>query len=46
MRPFVKEFNAAFDGRGGGRPEMVQGTASGNEEDIKAWILEKAGSMQ
>lgn len=46
MRPFVKEFNAEFDGRGGGRPEMVQGTASGNEEDIKAWILEKAGSMQ
>ncbi len=43
MREFVKEFNAVFDGRGGGRPEMVQGTARGHESDIRAWILEKAG---
>lgn len=43
MRDFVKEFNAAFDGRGGGKPEMVQGTARGSEDEMRAWILEKAG---
>lgn len=43
MRALAKEFNAAFDGRGGGRPEMVQGTARGEEEKIRAWLLEKAG---
>ncbi len=46
MRPLVKEFNAAFDGRGGGKPEMVQGTAGGTEEEMRAWILEKAGEVQ
>ena len=43
MRDFVKEFNAAFNGRGGGKPEMVQGTAHGSEDKMCAWILEKAG---
>lgn len=43
MRDFVKEFNVAFDGRGGGKPEMVQGTARGSEDEMRAWILEKAG---
>ena len=43
MRDFVKEFNAAFNGRGGGKPEMVQGTARGSEDEMRAWILEKAG---
>lgn len=43
MRDFVKEFNAAFSGRGGGKPEMVQGTARGSEDEMRAWILEKAG---
>lgn len=43
MRELVKEFNAAFDGRGGGKPEMVQGTAGGCESEIRTWILEKAG---
>lgn len=45
LRGFVKEFNAAFSGRGGGRPEMVQGTAKGGESEIREWILEKAGKM-
>ncbi|MDM8211280.1 alanyl-tRNA editing protein [Mediterraneibacter glycyrrhizinilyticus] len=43
MRELVKEFNAAFDGRGGGKPEMVQGTARGCEDEMRTWILEKAG---
>ena len=42
MRELVKEFNAAFDGRGGGKPEMVQGTARGCESEMKTWILRKA----
>lgn len=45
LRGFVREFNAAFSGRGGGRPEMVQGTAKGSESGIRRWILEKAGTM-
>lgn len=43
VRTFVKEFNAAFHGKGGGKPEMVQGTVSGNENEIEGWILKKAG---
>ena len=42
MRELVKEFNAAFDGRGGGKPEMVQGTARGCDSETKTWILRKA----
>lgn len=43
MRVFVKEFNTEFAGRGGGRPEMVQGTAKGDPEKMQSWILQKAG---
>ncbi len=32
-----------FDGRGGGKPEMIQGSVSGTEEQLKAWLLEKIG---
>ena len=46
MRSLAKEFNAAFDGRGGGKPEMVQGTARGMEDEMRAWILEKAGAVK
>lgn len=42
MRPLAKAFNEAFGGKGGGRPEMVQGTVSGSEDAITSWILEKA----
>lgn len=43
MRSVAKEFNALFEGRGGGKPEMIQGTAKGRPEEIRQWILEKAG---
>lgn len=43
MRAFVKEFNTGFAGRGGGRSEMVQGTAKGDPEKMQSWILQKAG---
>ena len=45
MRIFVKEFNAVFEGRGGGKAEMVQGTAKGDPEKMRNWILGKAGGQ-
>ena len=45
LRAFSKEFNSAFEGRGGGKPEMVQGTVKGEADQIRAWILEKAEEM-
>ena len=45
LREFVKELNAAFLGRGGGKPEMVQGSLRGNEYELRAWIHKKVGNM-
>lgn len=42
MRTLVRELNAQFDGRGGGKPEMVQGSLKGNESELRAWIQKKA----
>ncbi len=36
VRPFCQRLNAAFEGRGGGKPGMVQGSLCGNEEAIRA----------
>ena len=44
VRPLAKELNSAFAGRGGGRPEMVQGTLEGARDEIREWILKKAGN--
>lgn len=41
MRRLSKEMNAAFFGRGGGKPEMAQGALKGNEEAIEIWLQEK-----
>lgn len=38
LRNLAKKLNAAFSGRGGGKPEMVQGSLKGTEEELKAWI--------
>ncbi len=35
VRPVCKRLNEAFGGRGGGKPEMVQGSLLGNEEAIR-----------
>ena len=35
VRPFAKELNETFSGRGGGKAEMVQGSLMGSEVDIK-----------
>ena len=34
VRGLSKELNAKFDGRGGGKPEMVQGSLKGAQEEI------------
>ena len=35
VRKLCKSLNAAFEGRGGGKPEMVQGSLKGTKNDIK-----------
>ncbi len=35
VRPLAKMLNEKFDGRGGGKPEMVQGSVSGNADAIR-----------
>ena len=38
VRPLCKELNGRFSGRGGGKPEMVQGSLSGEEKEIRSFI--------
>lgn len=38
LRNMGKTLNEAFSGRGGGRPEMIQGTLSGAEADIRKFL--------
>ena len=35
VRPFAKMLNEKFEGRGGGKPEMVQGSVSGHADAIR-----------
>ena len=35
LRPFVKKLNADLQGRGGGKPEFVQGSVQAAEQDIR-----------
>jgi alanyl-tRNA synthetase len=35
VRPFAKILNEKFQGRGGGKPEMVQGSVTGTEAEIR-----------
>ena len=37
-RPLCKTLNGQFGGKGGGKPEMVQGSLSGTQEEIMAAI--------
>ena len=39
LRKASKAINAGIGGRGGGRPEMIQGSASASEDDIRSFIL-------
>ncbi len=38
LRGFAKEFNTALNGRGGGRPEMIQGSVAAEKEKIIAFL--------
>ena len=38
LRAKAREINAAVSGRGGGRPEMIQGQAAADEETIRAYF--------
>lgn len=38
VRMLGKSLNEAFSGRGGGKPEMVQGSLSGTEEEIRKYF--------
>ena len=41
VRGLAKEINTLFAGRGGGKPEMVQGQISGEKEVVMAFLKEK-----
>ncbi len=38
LRQLAKDFNTALSGRGGGKPEMVQGTVNENREKIENFL--------
>lgn len=38
LRPLCKELNSKFNGRGGGKPEIVQGSLMGSEEEITDFL--------
>ena len=39
LRKVSKAINAGISGRGGGRPEMIQGSARGTPEEIRSFLL-------
>ena len=39
MRPIAKTLNAKFNGRGGGKPEMVQGSLCGGQTEIEEALI-------
>jgi alanyl-tRNA synthetase len=41
MRAFAKELNTRFPGKGGGKPEMVQGSLVGDHKEIEKMINSK-----
>ena len=43
LRKAGKALNAGIGGRGGGRPEMIQGSASGTREEIREFVLSFRG---
>lgn len=39
LRSFAKELNAALNGRGGGKPEFIQGSVNATQEQIFAFFM-------
>lgn len=46
VRPLAKKLNEQFQGRGGGKPEMVQGSVRGNETEIREAIEQCVRRLQ
>ena len=42
VRPMSKNLNTSFQGRGGGKPEMTQGSLKGKEVEIRTFIQAEA----
>lgn len=42
LRGLAKELNAALNGRGGGKPEFVQGSVKAGEDEIREFFMSKA----
>jgi len=40
VRPLVKAMNEALSGRGGGKPELSQGTVRAGKAQVEAWVSE------
>ena len=38
LRAFVKEMNQALNGRGGGKPDFIQGRVQASRKDIQQWL--------
>lgn len=45
VRELCKVLNGKFNGRGGGKPEMVQGSLMGEEEKLRETVLSECGSL-
>ena len=45
VRELGKALNTQFAGRGGGKPEMVQGSVKGNEEQLREWIIRESEEL-
>lgn len=43
LRELLKEFHGAFAGKGGGKPEMVQGTVAGSRAALEGFFAERTG---
>lgn len=43
VRDLGKALNMRFQGRGGGKAEMVQGSLMGEEKDIREWMRKESG---
>lgn len=39
VRPLCRQLNEAYHGKGGGKPEMVQGTLYGSEAELRSHLL-------
>ena len=46
LRKLVKELNMKFQGRGGGKPEMVQGSLHGKQDELRVWMKEKVRILE